>query len=104
MLKIRFLQPLSIPTIETILVDGIIEIKEYNTDVSIGTTLLISSIIPTDNISIIDIEISTDTSIKMLKHISLPNLSFLQGEIPNFLKTEHVDLPPPASPCGCGKK
>lgn len=104
MLRIRFLQPLSIPTVETTIVDNQIDIREYNTNVGIGTTMLISSIIPTDNISVIDIEISTDASIKMLKNISLPNLSFLQGEIPNFLKTEHVDLPPPASPCGCGKK
>lgn len=104
MIRIRFLKPLSIDTIETTIDDnGNINISEYSSSFDSYFTTQITEIVPSDKPSLVDFIINTEKTLKMLKNIDISSFSILKGDIPQFL------YPPPDKnpklPCGgCGKK
>jgi hypothetical protein len=53
----------------------------------------------------VDLSIEEENSFKILKDISITNISFLQGKPPDFLRSKKPENQnPPPSPCGCGKR
>lgn len=92
--RIRFIKEMSVNVVETKIIDGNIEVLTYPVNVGPEKTIMVTSLMPTNNQSVIDIIIEEENIIKVFKDIQITNLVILKGDISHLTNSPNSPKPP----------